>query len=216
MRPHSPVRWLLRIPVLLKVVMVVGFAVALYLAVTFVQVWQASRADGARPAEAVVVLGAAQYDGEPSPVLRARLDHAADLYHRELAPTVVVTGGKREGDRFSEAAAGARYLHGKGIPDQDILRETSGRSSWESLAASARFLDDRGIRDVVLVSDPFHAERVDAIADEVGLDASVSPAPGSPIRGGEEWRRMASETVRVAVGRIFGFRRLVNLSGAEG
>src|SRR2546423_15620825 len=83
---------------------------ALYFAVTFFQVWRTSRHDGARPSQAVIVLGAAQYDGRPSAVLRARLDHAADLYPRKIAPLVVVTGGKAEGDRFPESAAGATYL----------------------------------------------------------------------------------------------------------
>ena len=159
-----------------------------------------------------MVLGAAQYDGVPSEVYEARLDHAADLYHQGIAPTIVVTGGKAEGDRFTEASTGATYLHGRGVPDRDILRETSGRNSWESLAASARFLKERGIHDVVLVSDPFHAERIDAIADEVGLAGHTSPTRTSPIDGVDEWRRLGSETVKVAVGRLIGFRRMMNLN----
>jgi uncharacterized SAM-binding protein YcdF (DUF218 family) len=182
---------------------------AIYLAATFVQVWQAGRHDGARPAEAIVVLGAAQYDGRPSKVLRARLDHAADLFQRGLAPTIVVTGGRAAGDRFTESAAGANYLHGKGVPDEAILREASGRNSWESLAASTRFLRARGIRDVVLVSDPFHAARITAIASELGLQATSSPTRTSPIAGLVELRHMVSETVQLAIGRIVGFRRLV-------
>lgn len=207
----TPVRWLLRLHLAFQVLLVLALAVALYLAVVFVEVWTASRNDDAQPAEAIVVLGAAQYDGEPSEVYRARLDHAADLYGAGIAPTVVVTGGRAEGDRFSEAAAGADYLHRRGVPDGDILRETSGRNSWESLAASARFLHDRGITEVVLVSDPFHAERIDAIADEVGLDGHVSPTRTSPIDGVEEWQRLGSETVKVAVGKLIGFRRMIRL-----
>ena len=147
----------------------------LYFGVTFFQVWWTSRHDGARKAQAVVVLGAAQYDGRPSSVLRARLDHAADLWHQGIAPVVVVTGGKAVGDRFTESQAGANYLHTKGVPDEAILREATGRTSWQSLAASARFLRQRGIRDVVLVSDPFHAARIHGIASELGLDAATSP-----------------------------------------
>src|SRR6266545_1207312 len=145
----------------------------LYFAVTFVQVWRTSRHEGAKPAQAVIVLGAAQYDGRPSAVLRARLDHAADLYHRKVAPVVVVTGGKIEGDRFTESAASANYLHTKGVPDEAILREVQGRTSWQSLAASARFLHQRGIRDVVLLSDPFHAARIHGIASELGFEAAT-------------------------------------------
>jgi len=184
---------------------------ALYFGVTFFQVWWTARHDGARPAQALIVLGAAQYDGRPSPVLRARLDHAADLWDRKIAPVVVVTGGKAEGDRFTESQAGANYLHTRGIPDDAILREATGRTSWQSLAASARFLRERGIHDVVLVSDPFHAARIRGIAGELGLDAATSPTRTSPIKGLSELRHMATETVEVGVARIIGFRRLVRV-----
>ncbi|MEW6472512.1 MAG: YdcF family protein [Actinomycetota bacterium] len=185
---------------------------ALYFMVTFFQVWQTGRRDEARPAQAVIVLGAAQYDGRPSAVLRARLDHAADLYRRKLAPVVVVTGGKADGDRFTESAASANYLHTKGVPDEAILREATGRTSWQSLAASARFLiQDRGIRDVVLVSDPFHAARIRGIASELGFRAVTSPTRTSPITGLSEFRHMVTETAQVGIARVIGFRRLVRL-----
>jgi uncharacterized SAM-binding protein YcdF (DUF218 family) len=182
-----------------------------YFAVTFVQVWRTSRHDGARPAQAVIVLGAAQYDGRPSAVLRARLDHAAALYHRKIAPKLVVTGGKAEGDRFTESAASANYLHTKGVPDEAILREATGRTSWQSLAASARFLKERGIREVVLVSDPFHAARIHGIADELGFRAATSPTRTSPIKGLSEFRHMVTETAQVGIARVIGFRRLVRI-----
>ena len=182
-----------------------------YFAVTFVQVWHTSRQDGAHPAQAVIVLGAAQFDGRPSAVLRARLDHAAALYHRQIAPVVVVTGGKLEGDRFTESAAGANYLHTKGVPDEAILREATGRTSWQSLAASARFLHQRGIRDVVLVSDPFHAARITRIAEELGFNAATSPTRTSPIKGLAEFRHMITETAQVGIGRVIGFHRLVRI-----
>jgi uncharacterized SAM-binding protein YcdF (DUF218 family) len=184
---------------------------ALYFAVTFIQVWQTSRRDEARPAQAVIVLGAAQYDGRPSAVLRARLDHAAALYQRRIAPFVVVTGGKIEGDRFTESAASANYLHTKGVPDEAILREVQGRTSWQSLAASARFLRERGIHEVVLVSDPFHAARIAGIADELGFEAATSPTRTSPIKGLSEFRHMVTETAQVGIARVIGFRRLVRL-----
>lgn len=184
---------------------------ALYFAATFVQVWWTSRHDGARPAQAVVVLGAAQFDGRPSAVLRARLDHAAGLYRRKIAPVIVVTGGKADGDRFTEAAASANYLHTKGVPDGAILREATGRTSWQSLAASARFLREKGIHDVVLVSDPFHAARIAGIASELGLSAATSPTRTSPIKGMSEFRHMVTEAAQVGVARVIGFRRLVRL-----
>ncbi len=183
----------------------------LYVAVTFVQVWLASRRDEARAADAIVVLGAAQYDGEPSPVLAARLDHAADLYRAGYAPLVVVTGGRQPGDRFTEAGASAAYLEAQGIPGSAIERETSSTNSWESLAATARFLRARGVTDVLLVSDPYHALRIAAIADELGLPARVSPTPSSPVDGFAELRAMGRETMAVAVGRLIGFRRLVRI-----
>ena len=146
------------------------------------------------------MLGAAQFDGRPSAVLRARLDHAAALYRRKIAPMVVVTGGKAEGDRFTESAASANYLHTKGVPDEAILREATGRTSWQSLAASARFLQESGIHDVVLVSDPFHAARIAGIASELGFDAATSPTRTSPITGLSEFRHMVTETAQVGIG----------------
>jgi uncharacterized SAM-binding protein YcdF (DUF218 family) len=184
-----------------------------YVGMTFLQVWWASRQDNPRPAGAIVVLGAAQYDGEPSPVLRARLDHAAKLYADGVAPVVVVTGGSRPGDRFTEARAAAEYLYPRGVPDAAQLRENTGRTTYESLAATARFLAARGISDVVLVSDPFHAHRSAAIAQEVGLDASVSPTPSTRITGRASLRRLLRETAAVALGRLIGYRRLDGLLG---
>ena len=112
-------------------------AVVVYLAVTFAQVWRAARNDEARAADAIVVFGTAQYDGVPSPVLAARLDHAIALYEKRLAPVIVVTGGSQPGDQFTEATASANYLIQRGVPDDDVLREVSGTSSWQSLAAAA-------------------------------------------------------------------------------
>ncbi|HZQ28964.1 MAG TPA: YdcF family protein [Acidimicrobiales bacterium] len=200
------IRRILRVLVLLLV------ALLAYLSVTFVQVWRASGRDEAGRASAIVVLGAAQYNGQPSPVLRARLDHAADLYHRGYADTVVVTGGRQPGDRFTEATASALYLGRKGVPDSAVLREVQGRSSWQSLAAAARFLKARGIIRVLLVSDGFHATRIKAMADELGLSASVSPTRTSPIVGVAKVPYLVRETAAVAVGRVIGFRRVAELN----
>jgi uncharacterized SAM-binding protein YcdF (DUF218 family) len=194
--------------VVISAVLVLVLAGFVYFVVTFVQVWLAARRDDARPSQAIVVLGAAQYDGRPSQVFQARLDHAAELYHDGIAPIVVVTGGKLEGDRFTEAAAGANYLGGLGVPDAAILRETTSRSSWESLSATANFLEERGMTRVVLVSDPFHSLRIESIADELGLDAVTSPTRTSPITGASEWWRFFQEALRVSAGRIVGFGRL--------
>ncbi|MEA3077011.1 MAG: hypothetical protein QOF60_1919 [Actinomycetota bacterium] len=190
-------------------------ALAVYLGVTFVQVWQAARRDEARPAEAIVVFGAAQYNGRPSPVLRARLDHAADLYKQKIAPTIVVTGGNRPGDQSNEAAASADYLRTTyRIPESAILRETASSNSWQQMASAANELRKRGKEQVVLVSDPFHAARVQAMADELGLVAHVSPTRTSPIKGTRELRYFGRETVAVAAGRVVGFRRLMGIDKA--
>ena len=184
----------------------------IYLAVTLVQVWQASRRDQARPVQAIVVLGAAQYNGRPSSVLKARLDHAYQLWKQKLSDKIVVTGGKQPGDRFTEAAASAAYLGSLGVPDADVLREVEGRNSWQSLAASAAFLKAQGRVTVLLVSDPFHNERIELMADELGLKPYVSPTRTSPIRGVTKLAYFGKETVEVAIGRIIGFRRLVGVS----
>jgi len=179
-----------------------------YVAITFVQVWHAARQDDARPAQAIIVLGAAQFDGRPSNVLQARLDHAADLYRRKLAPIIVVTGGGQPGDRFTEAGASAKYLEQKGIPANAVELETTSTNSRDELAAAARFLHKQGIDDVLLVSDGFHAYRIDAIADEVGLNAHVSPTPTSPVTGFDEVHAKFRETVGGAARRLICYDRL--------
>jgi uncharacterized SAM-binding protein YcdF (DUF218 family) len=190
--------------------LVVLALVAAYVVVTFLQVWNASNRDASDPAQAIIVLGAAQYDGRPSPVLARRLDHAVELYEAGVAPTIVVTGGKQEGDRFTEAAAGFRYLRDAGVPEADILREEQGDNTWSQLAATTRFLRGEGIRSAVLVSDDYHAYRLDRIAHELGLVAQVSPVDPR-LSTGARIRAMTRETVAVAVGRVIGFRRLVDL-----
>lgn len=192
---------------IVKLVAVLTTVLLLYLGFTFVQVWRAAGRDEARPAQAIVVLGAAQYNGQPSAVLRARLDHALGLWRRDLAPVIVVTGGGQPGDRFTEATASANYLLARGVPDDDVLREVSGRTSFQSLSSVAAFLQDRSINRVILVSDPFHAYRIGAIADELGLEGHTSPTRTSPIGGTTEIRYFARETAAVAVGRVIGFRR---------
>ena len=195
-----------------RAVLLVLLVTVTYFGVTFVQVVLSARRDGARPAEAIVVFGAAQYNGRPSPVLQARLDHAADLYYRDLAPTIVVTGGKRPGDRTNEAAAAHDYLViNRGVPSDDILRETAGTDSWHSLASAANELGKREMNRVLLVSDPFHNARIAAMAHELGLDARVSPTRTSPIDGATEWNHFARETVAVGIGRVVGFRRLMGV-----
>lgn len=181
-----------------------------YVAVTFVMVYRASRHDGARQADALIVLGAAQYNGRPSPVLQDRLDHALTLYEAGLASKIVVTGGRRQGDRFTEATTGYNYLRARGVSDDALLKEVGGTSTYESLAASARFLVERGLTVVVLVTDGYHSLRVEAIAEDLGLDASVSPTD-TRLSGTGELRQLVRETAAVSVGRIIGWNRLFRI-----
>jgi uncharacterized SAM-binding protein YcdF (DUF218 family) len=201
---------------LLRRIVLFGFAlVVAYFGITFVQVWSASRSSGADSAEAIVVLGAAQYNGKPSPVLQARLDHARELYGAGAAPVIWLTGGRLPGDTFTEASASMAYLLGAGIPEDALSLESSGTSSWESLAAVARILRRQGITDVLLVSSPYHALRTEHIAAEVGLDGDASPSDETQSFA----RRMTSlgkETLAVGVGRIVGHRRLVDLEDRAG
>lgn len=177
----------------------------LYLAATFADVWYATSRSPGEAAEAAVVLGAAQYNGRPSPVLLRRLDHAAELYDSGVVEVVVVTGGSREGDVTTEAKAGYDHLRARGIPDEDLRLEVQGDSTYTSIAATARFLGREGIVDVILVTDAYHTRRVEMIAEEVGLEAEVSAV------GDADLGSMVRETAAVAVGRVIGFRRLDNL-----
>jgi uncharacterized SAM-binding protein YcdF (DUF218 family) len=176
-------------------------------------VWRTARSDQARPVDAIVVLGAAQYDGRPSPVLEARLAHALELFREGLAPRIVVTGGKQTGDRFTEATASANYLLDHGVPDSAILREVQGTNTWESLSATARILRRDHLKRVLLVSDPYHLLRVREMSRELGLSAFVSPTRSSPVGGWTAARHMVMEAGGVSVGRVIGFRRLVRLVG---
>ncbi len=195
---------------LLGVAGVAAFVLGLaWFGAALISVRHAARHDGRRTADAIIVLGAAQYNGVPSPVLEGRLDRAIELYKAGLAGTVVVTGGRQPGDRFTEATASANYLSEHGVPDAAILREVRGRSSYESIAATAAFLKKRGVSTVVLVSDGYHAARIVGIADEVGLDATASPVATSATAA--ETTRELKEAGAVAIGRVIGYRRLSHL-----
>jgi uncharacterized SAM-binding protein YcdF (DUF218 family) len=190
------------------VLLVVG-----YYLVSLFQVWRAGNADAPESAEVIVVLGAAQYDGRPSAQLAARLDHGLDLWQQGVAPLVMVTGGNQPGDRFTEAEAGLAYLVERGVPESAILQEDVGSTTYESLAAAVDVLAAAGLDEVVLVTDPYHSLRSKLIAEEVGLDASMSPTPSSVVTGWASFRRELLEAGGVAVGRIIGFDRLSDITG---
>ncbi len=193
--------------------------VLLYVGITFWQVYSAARNDEVSEktrVDAIVVLGAAQYNGTPSPVLQARLDHALDLYKRNVAPMIIVTGGRQPGDTTTEAAASANYFLNRGVDDSHILREVQGVSTYDSLRDTAAFIKNHDIKKVVIVTDGFHELRAKLIAEEVGMEAIASPARNSPITGSDEWENFFTETVRVAFGRIVGFRRVSKDSSLAG
>ena len=136
--------------------------------------------DQATGADAIVVLGAAQYNGRPSPVFRARLDHAATLYQRALAPVVLVTGGVGAHDTLNEANVGRDYLVKLGLPGEMVV-PLAGEDTYASLSEVKHWFNGRTNRRVLLVSDGFHMLRLQIIAARLGLVPFTSPAPGSPI-----------------------------------
>jgi uncharacterized SAM-binding protein YcdF (DUF218 family) len=198
------VLWLLAALVLL--------AVGYYL-VSLYQVWSTGRADQARPVDAIVVMGAAQYDGRPSPQLAARLDHVVELWQAGLAPVVVVTGGNRPGDRFTEAESSTAYLVDRGVPADAIVGEDEGSTSWESLRAVADLLGPLELDRVLLVSDPFHSLRIRLMAEQLGLEAYTSPTRTSPVGGWSAFQHHLQEAGGVALGRLLGFDRVESLTG---
>lgn len=162
---------------LFRIVVLALVALLAYPAWLGFQIWDQSLSDENRSVDAIVVLGAAQYDGEPSPIYEARLRHANYLFEEGFSETVVVTGGKQEGDRFTEAEAGESYLIDKGVPADRILLETEGRTTLASLKAVRSMAPAQGIDTVLLVSDPMHSERIKRIAYDLGFnDAWTSPA----------------------------------------
>jgi uncharacterized SAM-binding protein YcdF (DUF218 family) len=170
---------------------------------TAVLIW-ASR-DEARPAQAIVVLGAAQYAGKPSPVLRARLDHALDLWNRHLAALLILTGGTGAGDTTSEAAVGSTYARKRGVPDSAILVENEGRTTSESMRAVAGMLEVRGLQTALLVSDPFHMLRLRILARRFGFTPYTSPTRTSPISPNREerWKYIFSESLKAPLAFFF-------------
>jgi uncharacterized SAM-binding protein YcdF (DUF218 family) len=178
-----------------------------------IAIWAASMAavilfsgiDQARPAESIVVLGAAQYAGRPSPVLKARLDHGIDLWTRGMGKVLVLTGGRGSGDTMSEAEVGRTYARKHGVPDTAILLEKEGRTSRESMLAVADLLQKRGIKTAILVSDPFHMLRLSIIGRRFGLTPYTSPTRTSPISPNREkrWRYMLGESVKAPLAFLF-------------
>jgi uncharacterized SAM-binding protein YcdF (DUF218 family) len=197
----GPLRWALRIVLLLVA------AIVLYFAVTLVQVWLTSRHYEPRQAGAIVVMGAAQYNCRPSPDLQARLDQALTLYRQGYAHLVMVTGNKERGDRCTEAGSGATYLESKGVPAASIL-EAGGDTTYQNIQQAAPVLDRHGVKLVLVTTDPFHEDRSMAIASALSLSPSPTPTQSSPITGWSTVPYFLKEAVGVGLGRIIGFNHL--------
>src|SRR5215216_2861035 len=157
-----------------------------------------SRKDDPRPAAAIVVLGAAQYVGRPSPVLRARVDHAIDLWRRGYAPRIVFTGGFGDRDTTSEAAVAQHYALEHGVTPRAILIENAGRSTSESIRQVSVLMEGAASHDVILVSDPFHMFRLSILARRYGMHPLTSPTRTSPIRLNrrESWKHILIESIK--------------------
>jgi len=195
----SPIRWK---SVIIGLMVLAGILAA-YFALNYGLVRAAADDDETRPADVIVVLGAAQFDGTPSPVFANRLDHAFGLWDDDLADLIVTTGANQEGDRFTEGFSGYLYLRDKGVPDEDIITVVDGTDTWEQMTATANQIAERGLASALLVSDGYHNYRLRQIASEAGVEAWVSPTDLAHSDG--EYVR---EAVAVSIGRVIGYRRL--------
>lgn len=186
---------------LFKVTLLLLSIPLLYVAWNFLDVLQTSKRDERPKSDAIVVMGAAQYNGRPSPVFKRRLDHARDLYDDKVAPLIVVLGGKREGDRFTEAEAGAAYLE-KELPADKVTGVKGGSTTLDSLRRFTGLAEMRKIKKIVIVSDPLHLARSETMAENFGFAASVS---GTDISQTAEQRRegLVRESAHLAYYRIF-------------
>jgi uncharacterized SAM-binding protein YcdF (DUF218 family) len=201
------VRFLRRHPVLAAVALV-GLLSVGFVAGCAIVVWRAAHHDDASQldrADAIVVLGAAQYDGEPSPVFAGRLDHAALLYEQGRAERVLVLGAGQPGDRFTEAEAGMTYLIERGVPGEAIVPVPEGHTTFESLEAAAPVMREAGMSSAFLVSDPWHNARVERMAEDLGIDGHASATWQSAARSQEtRFEGYVRETFAYLYYRVFG------------
>lgn len=160
-----------------------------------VQIARESRRDDARPAEVILVLGAAEYRGRPSPVFKARLDHAFDLYQRKLAPRVMTTGGAGGDPVFTEGGVGRSYLVSRGVPTEAIIAETESASTVESTAMAGEIMNRMGLRSVIVVTDGYHIYRVKKMLQSRGMTVYGSPRRDLPGESRDRWNY-----VRQAIG----------------
>ncbi|MEO9181093.1 MAG: YdcF family protein [Acidimicrobiales bacterium] len=190
----------------LRIVSTTVSLIVIYFAVTFVQIWITGHHHSTNHAQAILVFGTTENNGTPSPELQARLDQALVLWHKDRAPWIAVTGGKRPGDQFTEAGASATYLESHGVPAPKIIKG-AGANTWQNVASVLAELTSHGIKTVLTVTDPFHEDRAMAIASSQGLVPFPSPVHNSPTVKHSLWKYYAKETFEVGVGRIIGYGR---------
>lgn len=179
-------------------------AVGLIVGATAVNIWWTARQDERPVADAILVLGSAQYNGTPSPIFEARLDHALDLYNAGVAPLVITVGGRRVGDLFTEAEAGLSWLAREGIPEEALRAVPDGADTLQSIQAVAALFAEQGLSTAVLVTDPWHALRATRIAQDAGIVASSSPTRQGPAvqTRSTQFRYIVRETAAYLVYRL--------------
>jgi uncharacterized SAM-binding protein YcdF (DUF218 family) len=163
-----------------RLVGAVVLAALLLVASTALAIWWTARQDSHPSADAIVVLGSAQYNGVPSSIFEARLEHAIDLYEDGVAPVIVTVGGKAAGDAFTEAEAGRDYLAEAGVPGEALLAVPEGVDTLESMRSVSSAFGERGWSGAVLVTDPWHAMRAERMAEDAGITADSSPTRQGP------------------------------------
>lgn len=198
------------IKLILRVISLLLSVVILYFAITFVQIWMTGHEHSTKHAQAILVFGTTEDNGTASPELQARLDQALVLWHKDRAPWIAVTGGKRPGDHFTEAGVSATYLEAHGVPAAKILKG-SGSDTWENVASVLPKLKAHDIKTVLTVTDPFHEDRAMAISSSQGLTPYPSPVRNSPTIKHSLWKYYLKETFEVGVGRIIGYQHFHSL-----
>ena len=203
-----------RVAQLLALVLCVG---SLYVGLTVFEVWRVGRTQSTTQVDAIVVMGAAQYDGVPSPLLKARLMHAFDLWKQKIAPRIVLTGGNKPGDRFTEASASAIFLRQQGVPQEELLQESLSRSTYEALRNVRDLVKNdanfAGIERIVIVTDPYHELRSRLTAREMNFEATTTPTSNSHIAGNSTFKKHVKEGVGIALARVIGFGNLWKITG---
>jgi len=200
-KPHGSKQRRVFLPVLLML-LAVAAAAGIWCRWVYTQIESYASQDQAAPSDAIAVFGAAEYDGKPSPVFRARLDHALSLYHRGIAPLIVTLGGNG-GDQYSEGGVGEDYLESRGVPEEAIIAETESRTTEDSARRIAVIARTNGLKRLVIVSDGTHLFRIHAICAADGLNVLTSPRPRAGVESNtQEFERISHEILSYTLWRL--------------